>query len=79
MSFYCQITGMKPISGNHISHSHRRTKRKFNPNIKKKTYWVPYLRKNITLYISTKGIKLIDLVGINSVVARIYKKNNIKY
>ena len=48
--------------------AHRRTKRRFDPNVQKKTYYVPSLRRNVTLTLSAKGIKVIDARGIESVV-----------
>ena len=54
-----------------ISHSHRRNKRRFDPNVQKKTYWVPSLRRKVTLNMSAKGIKVIDVRGIDAVVADI--------
>lgn len=71
MAAHCQVTGAKPGFGHNISHSHRRTKRRFDPNIQTKRYWVPSLRRNITLQLSAKGIKVIDIRGIDSVVASI--------
>ena len=68
MAAHCQVTGAGPNFGHSISHSHRRTKRRFDPNIQKKTYWVPSLRRNVTLTLSAKGIKVIDARGIESVV-----------
>ena len=69
MAAYCQVTGAQPGFGHTISHSHRRTKRRWNPNIQKKRYWVPSLRRNITLNLSAKGIRVIDARGIDAVVA----------
>lgn len=71
MARVCQVTGDKPGFGHAISHSHRRTKRRFNVNIQRKTYWVPSLRKKITLTVSARGIKTIDQRGIDAVVADI--------
>lgn len=71
MSAHCQVLGTKPGFGHAISHSHVRTKRRFNPNIQKKRYWVPSLGRHVTLRVSTKGIKTIDKQGIEVVVARI--------
>ena len=68
MAAVCQVTGAVPNFGHSISHSHRRTKRRFDPNIQKKTYFVPSLRRNVTLTLSAKGIKVIDARGIESVV-----------
>ena len=68
MAAHCQVTGAQPGFGHSISHSHRRTKRRWNPNIQKKRYWVPSLRRNVTLNLSAKGIKVIDARGIYAVV-----------
>ena len=69
MSRVCQVTGKKPSFGKSVSHSHRRTNRRWNPNIQKKRYYLPSEKKWITLTVSTKGIKTIDKRGIESVVA----------
>ncbi|WP_290656248.1 50S ribosomal protein L28 [Kocuria sp.] len=68
MAAHCQVTGAQPGFGHSISHSHRRTKRRWNPNIQTKRYWVPSLRRNVTLNLSAKGIKVIDARGIDAVV-----------
>ena len=64
----CDVCGKGPGFGMSVSHSHRRTNRRWNPNIQKKRYWVPSLRRNVTLNLSAKGIKVIDARGIDSVV-----------
>ena len=71
MSAVCQVLGTKPGFGNSISHSHVRTKRRFNPNIQRRTYWVPTLGRKVTLQVSTKGIRTIDRRGIDVVVREI--------
>lgn len=71
MSAYCQVLGTVPGFGHSISHSHRRTKRRFDPNIQRKRYYVPTLGRYVTLQVSARGIKTIDKVGIDVVVARI--------
>lgn len=68
MAAVCQVTGATPGFGHSISHSHRRTKRRFDPNIQKKTYYVPTLGRKVTLTLSVKGIKTIDVRGIDSVM-----------
>ena len=70
MSRTCQVTGASPGFGHSISHSHRRTKRRFNVNIQRKRYWVPSLGRHVTLTLSAKGIKTIDRDGIDAVVAQ---------
>ena len=68
MAAVCQVTGAVPGFGHNISFSHRRTKRRFDPNIQKKKYYVPSLRRSVTLTLSAKGIKVIDSRGIEAVV-----------
>lgn len=74
MAAHCQVTGAEPAFGHNVSHSNRRTKRRFDPNIQKKRYWVPSLRRNVTLNLSAKGIKVIDARGIDTVVAELIAK-----
>jgi large subunit ribosomal protein L28 len=71
MSAHCQLTGRKPAFGNAISHSHRRTKRRFDPNIQSKRYWLPSERRFVQLTLSAKGIKTVDKLGIEKAVARL--------
>jgi large subunit ribosomal protein L28 len=68
MAAVCQVTGAVPGFGHNISHSHRRTKRRFDPNVQRKTYFVPSMKRNITLNVSAKGMKVIDARGIEAVV-----------
>jgi large subunit ribosomal protein L28 len=69
VSKVCQVTGKRPTSGNNVSFSHRKTKRRFEPNLHKKRYYIPAERRWVTLTISTKGMKTITKRGIDSVVA----------
>ena len=68
MSQVCQVTGARPAFGNNVSHSHRRTKRRFDVNVQRKRYWVPSLGRHVTLRVSARGIKTIDRRGIDAVV-----------
>ncbi|EKU48287.1 50S ribosomal protein L28 [Brevibacterium sp. LS14] len=74
MAATCQVTGAVPGFGHNVSHSKRRTKRRFNPNIQTRRYYVPSLRRNVTLNVSAKGIKVIDVRGIDAVVAELIAK-----
>ena len=68
MSRVCEVTGKKVMYGNNVSHAHNKTRRRFNINLQKKTFWVESLNKSITLKVSAKGLKIIDKKGIDSVV-----------
>ena len=71
MAAVCDVCAKKPTFGNNRPWSRKITKRRFDPNIQKKRYWVPSLRRNVTLNVSAKGIKVIDARGIDAVVADI--------
>ena len=68
MSKVCQITGKKAIVGNNVSHSKRRTKRKFNVNLfTKKFYWVEQ-DAWILLALSANGLRTINKKGLDAAI-----------
>ncbi|MCX4662035.1 50S ribosomal protein L28 [Streptomyces uncialis] len=71
MSAHCQLTGARPGFGNRISHSHRRTSRRFDPNIQRKRYWLASEGRHVRLVLSAKGVKTVDLIGVEAAVVRI--------
>ncbi|MFK7933862.1 MAG: 50S ribosomal protein L28 [Saprospiraceae bacterium] len=64
MSRICQLTGKRPISGNNVSHSNRKTKRRFLPNLQKKRFYIPETDQWVTLKVSSKAIRNINKLGI---------------
>ncbi len=64
MSRICQITGKKVITGNNVSHSHIKTKRKFHPNLQTKRFFVPETGEWVTLRVTAAGIRIINKKGI---------------
>ena len=69
MSARCQVTGAVPGVGNTVSQSHRRPRRRFDPNGQRKKYFVPSLGRTVTLTVSARGIRTVDARGIESVIA----------
>lgn len=69
MSKVCQVTGKRPRTGNNVSHAHNKTKRRFVPNIHTRRFWVPSEKRWVRLKVSTKGLRTIDKVGIEKVLA----------
>ena len=67
----CQLTGREPGFGKNVSHSHRRTSRRFDPNIQTKRYWLAAEGRHVRLRLSTDAIRTIDRIGIDAAVARI--------
>lgn len=68
MSRVCQVTGKRPVSGNNVSHSNIKTKRRFLPNLHNHRFWVESENRWVRLRISTKGLRIIDKKGIDAVL-----------
>ncbi len=66
MSRICQITGKKPITGNRVSHSNIKTKRRFLPNLQVKRFYLPDEDRWVTLKVSSKAIRIINRIGIHA-------------
>ena len=64
MSKVCQLTGKRPITGNNVSHSKRRTKRRFLPNVHKKRYYIPETEQWVTLKVSAHAMRNINKIGV---------------
>lgn len=64
MSRVCQLTGKRPIAGNNVSHSNRRTKRRFLPNLIKKRFYIPETGEWVTLKVATSTLRTINKLGI---------------
>ena len=69
MSRVCQVTGKKPMSGNNVSHANNKSKRRFLPNLHERRFWVESENRWVKLRISTKGLRTIDKLGIDQVLA----------
>jgi large subunit ribosomal protein L28 len=65
----CQVTGKKPMSGNNVSHANNKTKRRFEPNLQNHRFWVPSEGRWVRLRVTARGIKTIDKLGIEKVLA----------
>ena len=74
MTRVCQVTGKRPITGNNVSHANNRTKRRFLPNLHEQRFWVDSEQRFVRLRVSTKGIRIIDKLGIDAVLADIRKR-----
>jgi large subunit ribosomal protein L28 len=69
MSRVCEITGKKVMVGNNVSHSNRKTKRKFYPNLFKKKFFIETENKWVTVKVSANGLRTIDKKGIVAALA----------
>ena len=78
MSRICDLTGKKAIVGNNVSFSNKKTKRRFNPNLQVKKFYIPEDDIWITLKVSTSAIKNINKKGITAVLKEAVEKGHIR-
>ena len=69
MSRVCQVTGKRPAVGNNVAHANNKTRRRFLPNLHNHRFWVESENRFVRLRLSTKGMRIIDKVGIDQVLA----------
>ena len=69
MARVCQVTGKAPKVGNNVSHANNKTKRRFNPNLHYHRFWVAGEKRFVRLRVSAAGMRVIDKVGIEAVLA----------
>jgi len=74
MSKVCQLTGKRPVSGNNVSHSNRKTKRRFLPNLHKKRFYIPEKDQWVELKVSTSALRTINKLGIYAYLQKLQKK-----
>jgi len=71
MARICQVTGKKPMKGNLVSHANNKTIRKFQPNLHYRRFWVETQSRWVRLRVSTAGLRRIDKLGVEAVLAEI--------
>lgn len=74
MSKVCDLTGKRPVAGNTVSHSNRKVKRRFVPNLHKKRFYIPETKEWVTLKVSAHAMRTIDRVGIYEFIQRQKRK-----
>jgi large subunit ribosomal protein L28 len=78
MSQVCQITGKKVMVGNNVSHSKRRTKRRFYPNLFDRKFFLTEENRWIRLRVSASGIRTINKKGLKAALDEAVEKGYIK-
>jgi large subunit ribosomal protein L28 len=76
MARVCQVTGKRPMSGNNVSHANNKTRRRFLPNLHTHRFWVESENRWVKLRVSSKGMRIIDKNGIDTVLADIRKRGD---
>lgn len=77
MARICDLTGKRAMGGHYVSFSNKKSKRKFNPNLQVKRFYVPEMGEWITLKVSTSALRTIDKMGIGPAIEKAIKKGKI--
>ncbi len=70
MARRCMISGKSPLTGNNVSHSHNKSKRRQYPNLQNKKIYIPELKKSVRLRVSTSTLRSIDKIGFLNFVKK---------
>lgn len=73
----CQVTGKKPMVGHQVSHANNKTKRRFLPNLQYHRFWVESENRWVRLRLTTAGLRTVDKVGIEVVLADLRARGEI--
>lgn len=77
MARVCQVTGKAPMVGHTVSHANNKTKRRFMPNLQYRRFWVESENRWVRLRLTTAGLRTVDKVGINAVLADLRARGEI--
>ena len=73
----CQVTGKAPMVGHTVSHANNKTKRRFMPNLQYRRFWVESENRWVRLRLTTAGLRMVDKVGIDAVLADLRARGEI--
>lgn len=77
MARVCQVTGKAPMVGHHVSHANNKTKRRFMPNLQYRRFWVESENRWVRLRLTTSGLRTVDKIGIDAVLADLRARGEI--
>lgn len=77
MARVCTVTGKGPMVGNNVSHANNRTKRRFMPNLQYRRLWVESEKRWVRLRLTNAGLRTIDKLGIDTVLADLRARGQI--
>lgn len=77
MTRECAITRKRPMVGNNVSHANNKTKRRFLPNLQYHRFWLEDENRFIRLRVSTRGMRIIDKLGVKAALDYFKGKNHL--
>jgi len=63
MSKRCDLLGTKPQFGHNVSHSNRKTNRRFDPNLQQATFYSEALKQRVALRVTTRAVRTVQKLG----------------
>lgn len=78
MSKVCEISGKRPRVGNNVSHANNKVKRRFNPNLQKKKFYIPEEDRWVTIRVSVSMLRTINKNGIFAEIKKARLKGTTK-
>ena len=77
MARVCQVTGKAPMVGHRVSHANNKTKRRFMPNLQYRRFWVEIENRWVRLRLTAAGLRTVDKLGIDAVLADLRARGEI--
>ena len=77
MARVCLVSGKAPMVGHHVSHANNKTKRRFMPNLQYRRFWVESENRWVRLRLTTAGLRTVDKIGIDAVLADLRARGEI--
>ena len=77
MARVCLVTGKAPMVGHQVSHANNKTKRRFMPNLQYRRFWVESENRWVRLRLTNAGLRTVDKVGIDAVLADLRARGEI--
>ena len=74
MSKVCELTGKRPITGNNVSHSKRKTKRRFLPNVRRKRFFIPETGEWVSIKLSMSALRNINKLGVYAYLKKLERQ-----
>ena len=77
MARVCKVTGKAPMVGHQVSHANNKTKRRFMPNLQYRRFWVESENRWVRLRLTNAGLRTVDKLGIDAVLADLRARGEI--
>lgn len=70
MAQICELNAIKPLTGHKVSNSNIKTKKRQNPNLHKRSIFIPELKKTVKMTLSSRAIRTMDRLGAAAAILK---------